>query len=91
MQEICEKFKETGISPFNPNAVLKRLPGKSDAGVISDSVLEHLKERRYSPPEPSGVSKKRKKLTVEPGKSVSIEDFHIENENMGLEKENARK
>ena len=36
-------FKATGIFPFNPNAVLKRLPGKSNTQIVSESVLEYPK------------------------------------------------
>ena len=72
---VVAGFKATGISPFNPNAVLKHLPAESESveGSCVDSELVHfLKESRYN------VQRKvvsKKKINVLPGRSVSVEDF----------------
>ena len=69
-------FKKAGIWPLDKEAVLERLPQKTrtkDTSLVSDTFLEHVEGLRKSTcPEPK---KRRKKVNVAPGKSVSTEDF----------------
>lgn len=88
-KNIKSGFSATGIRPYNKEQVLKRLPNKSLANKkdsqeeknrkeallssqIGTAVLEVLQELR-SKKTPQG-KKKRSKINVTPGKSVSLEE-----------------
>lgn len=73
-------FKKSGIHPLDRDKVLSVLPqlveDDLDTSLISDSFLEYLKEIRY----PVLTEKKRgkkKKISVEPGRSIGVEDLAV--------------
>lgn len=71
---IYSAFKSTGIVPFNPYEVIKRLPDSTSTSEygIDKALLDYLKESRA----PNPLRKVRnKKLNIEPGKSVSSSDL----------------
>lgn len=73
-RNLMNGFKATGILPFNPDQVFKRLP-PDDSNVVetSESVLTQLlKEQRHG--EPTHTIRKKKRLHVAPGKSISTLD-----------------
>jgi len=94
-QNLVSGFKKCGIFPLDPDEVLSRLPDNPSASTIagnsarissgagiqesmSDAVLSVLKEMRHG----SGSivrARKRSRMNVEPGKSISFEDSHLEN------------
>lgn len=72
-------FKKCGIYPFQPQKVLEQLPDSEERvqGVdltVSESVLGMLKAMRGVDGE-SQPKKRRKKVNVEPGKSITVEDL----------------
>ena len=81
-------FRACGISPFNPNKVISKLPpAKGDAAastsfqrsfMISESLLQYLQQFKYKPRE-NEKKQQRKKLDVAPGKSVSLEEIESMN------------
>ena len=67
-------FEATGICPLDQERVLKRLP--SDEGntqAVSSAVMDLLSSRRHGEQRPH--AKKRCRVNVEPGKSISREDL----------------
>lgn len=74
-------FRKCGIYPFDPLQVINRMPKKraeDDVHVnerVSEAVIDMLKDLRHGSPQPE--KKRRKKLDVEPGKSISLEDFNV--------------
>ncbi|KAJ2954347.1 hypothetical protein O0L34_g2605 [Tuta absoluta] len=70
-------FKKTGISPLNIDEILSRLPNEQNgddvSSAINDSVIELLKQMRYGTMNVT-EPKKKKKLAVVAGKSVTAED-----------------
>lgn len=87
---IKSGFLKCGIVPLNREKVLERLPeeptaeteteDQSAASDLDGSFISLLKEMRYGP-EKVQTKKRKKKVTVEPGKSVSGADFDVDNEN----------
>ncbi|XP_028167146.1 uncharacterized protein LOC114357630 [Ostrinia furnacalis] len=72
-------FRKAGISPFNPNEVLARLPqetvnGEEVKDAIDKSVLNLLKEMRYGSMNIMEPKNKRK-INVIAGRSVSNEEM----------------
>lgn len=71
-------FRGTGIIPFNPQEVLKRLPSmRAEQHVpdnVSRSLLDYLKETR-SPLIERQPRQSKKTLKIAPGKSVTFEDI----------------
>lgn len=71
-RNIKSGFRASGVYPLDKNEVLKRLPDKNvavDESLLSSALKQHLNEMRFAKaknPEP-----KRKRMMVEPGKSVS--------------------
>ena len=76
---LISGFKATGIYPFCPDELFKKLPSEmnkeNDPSLanVSDAVLDHVKLLRN--PENPKPRQKRKKVDVPPGKSISVEDF----------------
>ena len=76
---LTSGFEATGICPFNPERVLKKLPQEptntdnDPASLVSETVVELLKNMRYGSDEPT--RRKKSKLNVAPGKSISPEDL----------------
>ena len=74
-------FRATGIYPLNSEKVMKRLPDKNPvsvepgpSGSISGAVLEFLHNRRSGGHQ--RPAKRRRKIDVPPGRSISREDLH---------------
>lgn len=82
-ENIKSGFEKCGITPLNRQRILDRLPVEESNNVdqgddaqaqgIDESFTSILKEMRYGPGEQT--RKRRKKVNVEPGKSVSGADF----------------
>ena len=81
-ENLKSGFKKCGIVPFNPQAVLTRLPDyrcEPDSATdlstvdahVSESVIDMLKHLRGVDEEP--VRRRRKKLSIAPGKSIASE------------------
>lgn len=73
-RNLVSSFKATGIYPFDRERVLRHLPEDSPSPelvdtAVRDSLTTFLKEQRYG--QQSEPVRKRKRLNVEPGKSVS--------------------
>lgn len=77
-QNMIAGFRKTGLYPTDPNKAKERLPNTiQDEEVISsrvsDVLVDMLSDLRH---ETAGnIRRKRKKIYVEPGKSVCAEDF----------------
>lgn len=85
-------FKAAGICPFNRNEVLKRMPiqrFEATRSKIDDTLLTFLKETRS--PSQSTTPKRKKMIRVEPGKSVSCEDFPQDSTNTKRKPNEGRK
>lgn len=74
-------FKATGISPLNPNTVLKKIPGAtlspSAAQIqaqVSGALLSHLQEQRLGDENAPKRGRKRR-IQVSPGKSIGTGDL----------------
>ncbi|CAB3233171.1 unnamed protein product [Arctia plantaginis] len=82
-ENILSGFKKAGINPLDPTQVLKRLPGydrvSHQTETINESVLTILKEMRYGTINVAEPKRKRK-IEVESGKSVSLEESYAETE-----------
>lgn len=70
-------FRACGIHPFNPSAVLKKLPKQpgdcnNNNAVLQDTLVEYLRSSRY---ENGSKVIKRRKLNIQAGKSVAFEDL----------------
>ena len=84
---LISGFRACSIYPFNPQELVAKSPQSNGAASanasqsISSAVLEQLKRMR-SPPD-NKKPEHRKRITVEPGKSVSVEDLNPVNEHDG--------
>ena len=83
---ILSGFRKCGICPLDRNQVLGRLPrGAGDrqheesANQISEAFLHNLNALRY--PENDPVTKRRKRVNVEAGKSITASDFVNDRDN----------
>jgi len=76
---LVSGFQSTGICPFNPDRVMTKLPrettvaAQQPAAVVSETVVELLKDMRYGSDEPA--RRRKSKLNVKPGKSISADDL----------------
>ncbi|CAK1586992.1 unnamed protein product [Parnassius mnemosyne] len=72
-RNLVSSFRATGISPFDRNRVLNKLPPESPSPEIEtgvrDSLTEFLREQRFR--NESQPRRKRTRLQIEPGKSIS--------------------
>ncbi|CAG4938799.1 unnamed protein product [Parnassius apollo] len=72
-RNLVSSFRATGISPFDRNRVLNKLPPESPSPEIEtgvrDSLTEFLREQRFR--NESQPPRKRTRLQIEPGKSIS--------------------
>ncbi|CAG4961460.1 unnamed protein product [Parnassius apollo] len=74
-KNIKSGFRETGIYPFNPREVLKRVPEYQEDVAsygIDNALLDYLKQIRQ--PNPM-ITKRNKKVMTVPGKSVIVDDL----------------
>jgi hypothetical protein len=96
-QNLINGFRKCGLVPFNPEEVYSRLPPEVDmnnnSATLDSSLIDILKEMRG---DNSGEkSAKKKRLDVEPGKSVVVpgsdndesdqDDLHVMETEEGLE------
>lgn len=76
-------FKKCGIYPFTPSVVIDRLPSKTPQTAnreikkrtiasVSETVIEMLSTMRYGD-KSAKTAIKRKKLNIEPGKSITLD------------------
>lgn len=78
-ENLISGFRKTGLCPLDPSEPKRRLPpeennNQDSASLVSSAVVEFLKEMRYDPAL-TPQTRQRKKITVEPGKSVSANDI----------------
>lgn len=90
MINLTAGFRASGIYPFNPNEVTKRLPQDSSQSQPSteawtDAFVEILKKQREKPV--TTAKKRKSKIKAPPGKSVAPEDFHDEPSTSRLDSE----
>jgi len=76
---LVSGFKATGIVPFNPDSVLRRLPDYNDdhANEVNNNLIEFLKEQRFTPSTHMN-RRKNKRLRIAPGVSVTANDSEEE-------------
>lgn len=72
-RNLISGFESCGLVPFNPDRVLRKLPGDNSAAEtvereVADSLTEYLKNQRYVT---KTILQRKKMLRVEPGKSVA--------------------
>lgn len=75
-KNIISGFAATGIYPFKPDKVLKKLPDYKPPSEykIDNALLDYLKENRAPNP---NKKVRNKKISTVPGKSVSTSDFQF--------------
>lgn len=83
---LVSGFKATGIVPFNPDSVLRRLPDYNDnhSNEVADNLIEFLKEQRFSS-STQMIRRKNKCLHIEPGVSVTANDSEDEGTEEAIE------
>lgn len=70
-------FEKCGIFPLNGEKLLERLPANQstiDINLVGESFLEQLEKKRSEYLGPVGPKKKKKKVQVPAGKSISVEE-----------------
>ena len=72
--DLMASFRATGIAPFDPETVLRKIPSadleeRTDQAV-NNVLVENLQNQRFAAI-PTRLNVKRQKFVVEPGKSVS--------------------
>lgn len=81
-RNLVSSFKATGIVPLDRNRVLNKLPRESPSPevetVVRDSLTEFLREQRFG--NESQPPRKRTRLQIEPGKSISTVDETLNQE-----------
>lgn len=90
---VSAGFAAAGIWPYNPEKVLKRLPGTAAnrvteekcATVVSEVVVDMLKDMRESGAK--HVKQRRTRINVTAGRSITMEDFRIANEPTNVQKD----
>lgn len=83
--KLVSGFKKCGIFPWNPEEVLCRFPKEpnennntNSSHIVSDVVINMLKNMRYGEKDTS--ARKRSKIDVAPGKSITFEDLTPQND-----------
>ncbi|XP_045762976.1 uncharacterized protein LOC123865787 [Maniola jurtina] len=76
-ENVISAFASTGIYPFKPEQVLKKLPDYKEAVDygVDQALIDYLKEVRLPASKPQEKKGRNKKINIEPGKSISSEDF----------------
>lgn len=82
-QNLISGFTACGIFPFDPTQVLKRLPSWSkttqeDAQNMNSSLVDLLEQMRH-PPDKKTQTRRKKRLAVPPGKSITEEEIGEDN------------
>lgn len=90
---LINGFRKAGIAPLNRSEVITRLPTGTNlpdsstnpeddlASRVSDSVLNFLQNKRYG--EGGQQAGRKKKIAIEPGKSVTEADFSTTTQDAG--------
>ena len=84
-ENFVSGFRATGLYPYNPNNILNKLPsadneteeenGQRTAAALSDAVISILSTMRGGKNGEPLAKKRRTRINVTPGKSVSLEDL----------------
>ena len=84
-ENLVSGFRATGLYPYNPNKILNKLPsadneteeenGQRTAAAVSDAVISILSTMRGGKNGEPPAKKRRTRINVTPGKSVSLEDL----------------
>lgn len=68
-------LKSCGLVPYNPEAVLKKLPQKSEATEINKVLVDFSSEKRFSTSQVNASNRGRpKKINIIPGRRVVLEN-----------------
>ncbi|KAK9883062.1 hypothetical protein WA026_001267 [Henosepilachna vigintioctopunctata] len=91
-ENVIAGFKKCGLAPLNRNKVLSMLPKiidedvnqnpeniQKDTEAVDNSFKELLQSLRHD--QTPNIRKRRTKVNVKPGKSISVEDFVEDEEN----------
>ncbi|ESP03538.1 hypothetical protein LOTGIDRAFT_171331 [Lottia gigantea] len=75
---LVKGFETCGIHPFDPQKILRKLPDSDEntaaaSQTVSQALLSHLQETRH--PEKECAKKRKKRVNIEAGKSVSALDL----------------
>lgn len=75
-QNLKKGFEKCGICPYEKKKLLDRLPGNQDVDkeAIGDSFLEQLDNKRAEYLTTGGPTRKRTKIQVPAGKSITVQD-----------------
>lgn len=75
-QNLISGFRKCGIVPLDKSQLLERLPKKDvQADIVGDAFMQALIHKRTEVAKPASQIKRRKKLNVLPGKSISVDDL----------------
>lgn len=83
-QNLQSDFRKTGIHPLNRQEVLNRICSRvvtadnEIAQAVSETFIEHLSKTRADATKTRQI-KRKKRLNVPPGKSISSSDFNSDN------------
>lgn len=77
-KNLQASFKVTGMFPINKQKVLGKLPNEDNTDIINDTVTTYLKSQRFSNTDENS-KKKRKKLTVPSGSSITVATLGLSN------------
>lgn len=82
-ENLKSGFSKCGIYPLNKQKLLDRLPENQnvDTSAVGEALIEQLKQRRAEFLTKDGPKKRKKKLQVPAGKSVSLRDLEEVEEN----------
>ena len=82
-----------GLFPFNPDAVYEFLPSEnvmSPQKALDESLLQHLQDLREVPADEALTKQtRRKRLDLEPGKSISSLDVQDSDEDIAIEEDSS--
>ena len=92
-ENLVNGFRKCGLFPFNPDAVYELLPCKnamSPRKALDESLLQHLQGLREVPADETPTKQtKRKRLDLEPGKSISNLDVQGSDEDITSEEDSS--
>jgi len=87
---ILKGFEATGIYPFNPQKVLEKLPYDTNnvQEIVNDTLVAYLNEKRYPTQGLVGRPRKRTRLNIVPGESITARHFNEEDSETDNETDN---
>ncbi len=72
-ENLKSGFKSCGLVPYNPEAVLKKLPKRSAATEVNKILVDFLSEKRFSTRQVNALNRGRpKKVNITPGRRVVL-------------------